>query len=363
MKRFLQLSIALALLLSMALASKAQDEYSKVFDKEFAASNLTTLFVKNKYGQINVENWDRNSISIHVNVTVEHVNSAKAKTLLDAIDVVFSQNGNDVSAVTQFDEDIMKNSRKLFSSLSDQELSIDYKIMMPKNVSIDILHKYGDIYMAEFTNKVRVELKYGNINIKKLTRGDSDVINTLILAYAGAEIDEVNWLKLDVRYGSGIEVDKARALVIYSRYSKFEIGNLNSLVIDSKYDDFSIGTISNVVSETGYSSLAIEKVLNKMMFTSKYGDIKVNEVPADFSSIEFRGDYTGFKAGISSKASYNIDARASYSSIKYYAPVSRVNRIEGNTSTEINGSVGSVENPASSVYIRTKYGNVNLMGY
>lgn len=362
MKRLLLLSATLVLLFAPYI-SKADGEYNKVFDKEFSTNANTSLYLKNKYGQINVENWDKNSISIHVEVTVENSNASKAKTMLDAIDIVFSEDGDIVSAITQFDEDIMNSNRRLFSSLSDQELNIDYKVLMPKNVGIDIVHKYGDIYMAEFTNKVRVELKYGNIKIQKLLRGDDDDINTLILSYGSASIGEVGWARFDVRYSNDIVIDKARAMVVCSRYSGFKIGSVNSIVIDSKYDNFSIGSVANVVGESGYTSYDVEKLFSKFNLTTKYGDVKISKVDDNFESIKFNGSYTGFKAGIDSKVSYNIDAKASYSSIKYYAPVAKVNRIEGNTSTEINGTVGEKSNPQADVYIRTKYGNVNLVSF
>lgn len=363
MKRLFFLAATLVLLLSTPFISKADSEYNKVFDKEFAVKKSTSLYLKNKYGQINVENWDKNSISIHVEVTVENSNESKAKIMLDAINIVFSEDDDIVSAVTQFDEDIMNNNRRLFSSLSDQELSIDYKVLMPKYVGIDIVHKYGDIYMAEFTNKVRVELKYGNIKIQKLLRGDEDEINTLVLSYGAAEIGELGWAKIDVRYSNDIVIDKARALVVCSRYSGFKIGSVNSIVIDSKYDNFSIGPVANIVGESGYTSYDIEKLFSKFNLTTKYGDVKIKEVDDNFDNLTFNGSYTDFKAGIGSKASYNIDAKASYSSIKYYAQVTRVNRIEGNTSTEINGVVGEKTNPKAQVYIRTKYGNVNLVNF
>lgn len=98
-----------------------------------------------------------------------------------------------------------------------------------------------------------------------------------------------------------------------------------------------------------------------MNLTTRYGDVKISSVADSFESIVFNGAYTGLKAGISDKVSYKIDAMVSYGNIKYDAAKAKVNKIEQNTSIELNGIIGSSESTNSQVYVRSKYGSVNLM--
>lgn len=354
------ISVTLALLFMVSTCTfAAKGKVNKVFDKEFSVNAATKLYVQNKYGQINVENWDKNSISIHVDVRVDNSSDDKAKTMLDAIDVEFSETDNLVSAITRFNEDIMKSNKRLFSSISTDDLSIDYLIKMPKNVDIELNHRYGDIFIDELTGKVAVELKYGNIKVNKFERGDAEPLNTMVIGYGNASIGEANWLKVEIRYGK-LKIDKARAAVVLSKYSKISIDNISSLVVDSKYDTYNIGSTANLVGEAGYTVFSIDELTKKFNLTAKYGDVKISNVADNFESITFNAAYTGLKAGISPKAVYSIDAVVSYGSIKYDAPIAKVNRIEGNTSTEMDGVIGGSENAKSKVYIRMKYGNASF---
>jgi len=244
--------------------------------------------------------------------------------------------------------------------MSNEEMSIDYMIKMPKHIEVDLNNRYGDIFINELSGKVLVDLRYGNIRINKLERGDAESLNSLSIAYGGATIGDVNWLKAEIKYGS-LKIDKARAVVLMTKHSKVSIEKVNSVVVDSKYDGYSLGSVANIVGESGYTNFNITDLSKKFNLTSKYGDVKIVSVADNFESIVFNGAYTGLKAGISSKVSFKIDAVVSYGNIKFDAPTAKINRIEENTSTELNGLIGSSESTDSKVYVRSKYGSVTLM--
>lgn len=360
MKVFREISVTLVILLTVSCAFAAKGRLNKVYDREFNVNAATRLLIQNKYGQVNVENWDKNTISIHVEVKVDNPNDEKAKTMLNAIDIEFSESDNAVSAITSFDEDIMRANKRLFSSISNDDLSIDYLVKMPKSMEVELNNKYGDIFINELSGKVLVNLKYGNIRVNKLERGDSETLNTLVVGYGNANIGDANWLKVEIKYGN-IKIDKARALVLLSKYSKVTVDKVNSIVIDSKYDTYNLGSIANIIGESGYTVININDLAKKINLTTKYGDIKITNVADNFESIEFNGSYTGLKAGVSGKAAYSIDAVVSYGNIRFDASKSKVNRIEGNTSTQIDGVVGTSGSASAKVYIRAKYGNITLM--
>ncbi|BDX39544.1 hypothetical protein CYCD_28990 [Tenuifilaceae bacterium CYCD] len=359
MKAFRVLSVTLAFLLMFSCAFAAKGRLNKVFDREFSVNESTKLFIQNKYGQVNVENWDKNTISIHVEVKVDKPDDEKAKIMLDAIDVEFSESDNVVSAITKFNEDLMKSHKRLFSSISNDEMSIDYMIKMPKNIEVELNNKYGDIFINELSGKVIVNLKYGNIRVNKLERGDAENLNTLVIGYGNANLGDVNWLKVEIKYGN-LKIDQARAIVLLSKYSKINVDKVNSVVVDSKYDNYVLGPISNIIGESGYTTFNIAGLSKKLNLTCKYGDVKIKSVADNFESIVFNGAYTGLKAGVSNNASYNIDAEVAYGDVKINDTKGKVSRIEGNTSTEINGVIGA-ESATSKIYVRSKYGNVTLM--
>ncbi|MCB8964099.1 MAG: hypothetical protein H6536_03540 [Bacteroidales bacterium] len=359
MKVFRVLSATLALLVMFSCVFAASGSLNKTFDREFNVTGSSKLYIQNKYGQVNIENWDKSIISIHVEVKVNNSNDEKARIMLDAIDIEFSESGNVASAITQFNEDIMKSHKRLFSSICSDDMSINYMVKMPRNVEVDLNNKYGDIFINELSGKVFVNLKYGNIRVNKLTRGDADDLNTMEIDYGNATLGDVNWLKVAIKYGK-LKIDSARALVLISKHSKITVDKTNSLVVNSKYDTYNLGAVANFVGESGYTSYTIKGLANKFNLTTKYGDAKIIGVADGFESIVFNGAYADFDAGIGKGVSYGIDAVVAYGDMKFNSSKGRVNRIEGNTSTEVNGYVGS-ESATAKVFVRSKYGDITLI--
>ncbi len=357
MKSFSVFPVVLLLLTATQSLAKAVPQ-TKEFSKEFQVNGNTRLMVDNKFGQVNIQNWDKNSISIYVKVKVDNTNAERAKALLDAINVELSQEGDLVKAITSFSDEFSRVNRKMFD-MSSNELAIDYTIKMPKNIATQVNNKFGDIYIDELSGHLAVELKYGNIKIDRLTRGDAEPLNTINISYGNATVAEANWIKTELKY-SRFDAQKLVAGVVLSRYSKISISTASSLVIDSKYDKYEITQVNNLVGESGYTVFNIDKLYRKFSLDSKYGDVKIEWVSPTFENISFNAAYAGFKAGIPSGTSYMLNANVSYGKVDIGNISSRVNRIEGNTSVELSGVVGESDKPKAKVTINMRYGNATL---
>lgn len=349
--------VVLLLLMASGLPAKVVPQ-TKEYSREFQAAKSTKLMVENRFGQVNIQNWDKNAISIYVQVKVDNSNATRAKVLLDAINVEFFLDGDMVKAITTFNEEFSRANRKLFQ-MSNDELSIDYTIKLPKYVDVQIENKFGDIYINELDSHLAVELKYGNIKIDRLTRGDIEPLNTINVSYGNASIVEANWIKAELKYGK-LDVHKLVAGVVISRYSKLSFTGVSSLVLDSKYDKYEIERINNLVGESGYTVFNIDVLCKKFNLSAKYGDVKITSVDANFENINFNAAYTGLKASIPSGTSYLLNANMSYGKIDIGSATSRLKRIEKNTSVELSGVVGESANPKARVTLSMKYGNATL---
>src|SRR6056297_1780314 len=136
-------------------AYSATDEFSKDLHKEFNADQNTLLFIENKFGDVNINNWDENKVVIDVTITVDHRNEDKAKELLEYIQVDITQEENTIKAITTI----------------DKKFSIDYDIKIPKNIHLDLENKYGNVFINEIYGHALVDVKYGNLKINKIIRG------------------------------------------------------------------------------------------------------------------------------------------------------------------------------------------------
>lgn len=331
---------------------------NKSYQKEFKVDKESLLRIDNRYGQISIENWDQNSVLIEVEVTVEHSSKERAENMMSSITITLEQVGNEIRGITELDDKLTKSFGNITFGSSSKELSIDYKIKMPKNLDVNLKNKFGDIFIDELTGLSVIELKYGNLKANRIIYGSNEPLSMLTLGYGNASIDEVDWMRFDIKYAN-VDIVKSKAIVMLSKYSKVSVDLGSSLVVDSKYDTYTIGSIANLVGDSGYTTYRIKQLAKKLDIQSKYGDVRIETVDSKFESIAFIGSYSSIYAPIDQSVSYLIDGEASYGGVNYNSPA-RVSRIESNNKVTVNGRVGENENPKASVNVKVRYGSAKL---
>jgi hypothetical protein len=232
---------------------------------------------------------------------------------------------------------------------------------MPAYVNLDVSNKYGNTVVDEVSGLTNLTVKYGDLTVHKLTRGNVKPLNSLVVAYGKATVDELGWAEINARYCGQFSIDRATALLVDSRYSKLSIGKVSSLVADAKYDGYKVTASNNVIITAGYTDIGIGTVNKTLEVETKYGNLSVDKIPAGFSGINVKAGYCSVKLIIDPAACYNLKANSSYGSVKIDdANFSPDRRIVGNTSTELEGKVGKCSNPTGDVTISASYGSVRL---
>lgn len=344
-------------LLVISSAFALSDEFSKNLHKEYNADANTLLIIENKFGDIDINNWDKNKVTIDVTITVDHRNEDKAKELLDYITVNFKQSGNTIEAITDIDDKFSKWNTFSFND-DDKEFSIDYKVYIPNDIKLDLENKYGSVFINEIKGHADIAVKYGNLKINKITRGNVKPLSQVYLAYSKGTIEECKWLNINIKY-SKLEIEEAQALIAITKYSKLYVDKASSIVCESKYDEYRLGSLTNFVASTAYTGYEINEIYKKVEIDNRYGGIDIDYVSADFEKISIENEYGDIDIGIDPNASYHIKGYAKYADIDYPG-IGKVSRIKENTSLQIEGLVGEDNNTKSYVEIETKYGDVDL---
>jgi hypothetical protein len=345
-----------ALFCAVTLSASAE-EVKKEFHREMVPTDNSTLKVINKFGAVVTETWDKNSVVVDVTVKIEHSSPDRARKLLEMITVEFTEADGNLTAETVFSKD--------FSSISwkgsNNNFSINYNIKMPADVNLEIDNKYGNTVVDEVSGHAMLNVKYGDLTVNKLTRGNVKPLNTIIVAYGKATVYELGWAEINSRYVGMFSVERATALLVDSKYSKVSVTEVSSLVADSKYDGYNIGAANNIVVMGGYTDLRFKKVTRKLEVETKYGNLSVDAIPAGFEKVTVKAGYCAVRLGIDPAACYRLNASSSYGSVKMdESRFSPDRRIVGNTSTELAGKVGNCSSPSSEVTINASYGSVKL---
>jgi len=339
-------------------SSASEDEYSKKIQKEYDANEQTHLNLTNKYGDVEITNWEKNSVFIDVTITVDHKREDKAEELLEHITVDFSQDGNTIIVKTDIDKNFNKSTWFFNFDSNNKEFSIDYEIKMPKALKLTLNNKYGDVFIDEVTGEANISVKYGNLKANKILRGNTKPLSRVYLGYSDGSIKEAKWLKLDLKY-SKLQIDKSIALMAVTKYSKLYTDKTSSIVAESKYDHYYLGEIGNLVVESKYTDYQIDQLNKQLDIETSYGNLDIDYIPKVFEKIWVDNKYGHIDMKIDKAASYKIEGKADYGDINY--PDSKnINRRKDNTELEISGIIGRAKNPKAKVELQTRYGDIEL---
>jgi hypothetical protein len=348
------LSAAILLIGTISLSGQ---EISKDFSKTFTLKPSMGVILSNKYGDINIETWDKNEVVIDVKVTVELSSVERSEKLISLIVIDFFESDTALGARTIFDDKFSSVTRGAGSN----SFSIDYKVRMPGRVDLNVSNRYGDINMADYSGRLTADVRYGNFVALKLLRGNEKPINSISIAYGKGTIEDANWLSVVTRYSSGLSITKVQAMTLDSRYSKTIIDKAGSIVGVLKYDNLTIGEINNLSIEAGYTPIKAENLKKTLDLTTRYGSFSAATIPVGFEDISIDAGYAGITLGIDQAAKYRLDVKTRYGSLSYCEEcLDIIKRIQESNSRELSAIAGGDPNPSASVTIVSSYGSVRL---
>jgi hypothetical protein len=357
MKKFLYKPVVLLAAIIAGAATLSSQEVTRNFSKTFPVKPSTTVTIDNRYGEVTVETWNRNEVSIDVNVKVELPTMERSERLISLIGIEFVETDTSVGAVTVLDDRFSATLR----GFGNNKFTIDYTVRMPASNSLNAVHSYGNLKISDLAGKVNIDLRYGTLIILNLARGNEKPINSISVAYSKVTIENANWISMISRYSTDMKINQVQAMTLDSRYSKIFVDKAGSIVADSKYDNLRIGEINNLVAESAYTNYKLETLTGQLSLDTRYGSIETVRIPAGFRDITVNSAYANEILGIDKSAAYKLDAKVNYGSLSFCEECVILKRqFADRTSHEISGVAGKSDYPASTVDITASYGSVTL---
>jgi hypothetical protein len=327
--------------------------------KEFTVNPTTTFAINSKYGNVVIESWDKNQIVIDVKITVIMPNARIAEEALSYIEVWFSENNSTgvINATTHFDSKL----NNIWNGKGDN-ITVNYNVKMPVNTTLSLINNYGNTTINELSGLVNIDIRYGNLTVGKLTRGNERPMNKISLGYGNGSIEDAGWITLIPHYVGSLNISKCTALLINdSRYSKLNFGEISSIVGESKYDNIRVDNIRNLDLDSRYTTTNIGTLTNSLKLDCGYGAFTVDYIPTGFESLNVETAYAPVKMGIADNASYELNGEVRYGRINYDENKFDVmRRIQENNSLRIVGIMGRETAPTSTVRIEARYATVQL---
>ncbi|OCB74541.1 hypothetical protein B0A79_19835 [Flavobacterium piscis] len=320
----------------------------KNIKKTYIVNSNAGIDIENKYGNITVSTWDENKIDLDITIKVSGGNENWVNERLNSIDVDINALKSMVSAITNIGNSSLK------SRGSSNSFEINYVIKIPKNGTVKLNNKYGNITTLTLESTTDISCKYGKIILGKLN-GDS---NRIEIGYSqNSSIDYIKSGNIEARY-SGIKINESGNLNVDANYTDVSLQEGQNIKCKGNYGSFKFQKINSLVGSSNYVTISIAEVLNNLNIDATYSKINVESMNEKSKNVNINTGYTNIALGYDANYSFDFDINTRYGSIKNDSSLEvLVSEIKSNTK-RISGY--NKKKGQNKVIINSSYGNIIL---
>lgn len=339
--------IFIFLLTSFVGFSKNQEEKKKYVEKTYKVSATTALRVENKFGDIEINSWEKSEFSVKVEIIGKGRNEERAQRILDAIEIDIRESSSEISFETESDDMKTKN---------EEGFEVNYTIYMPEKNPLEIKNSFGDVSMGNREGNLNLTVAYGSMKVGDVA-GDTYVK----LSFGNGSIGNVADGEFVVKY-SDFEIESGKILDIIQGFSDLEIDNVEDLEIESKYGSLEIKKAHKVDAEAHFSGFEIEELTGSLELDCSYlGDFKIERLAKTFTLVDIDGKFGSYEIGLAPDVNADIDASFSFADLKVSSDVDATfnYRVKESNKATYKGKIGKGD-PNKKIRIDSGYGNLRI---
>jgi hypothetical protein len=340
----------LLLLLLPFLGFSNGDEFAhskqKNIKKTYYVNSNAEVKIDNSFGSITVSTWDEDKIDIDITIKVSGNSENWVTQRLEDINVDFTALKSSISARTIIAQINSKGN-------SNNKFEINYSIKIPKNGSINLNNKYGNITTTDILSSATVHCRYGKINLGKLNSFN----NNIQIEYCpNSSIIFLNSGLITAKY-SDLHIEKTNKLDLISDYTDTTIDDANSISYTSKYGSIIIQNIKTLLGTGNYLKLKFGTISSLLQLDTKYSVLNIDNLKANAS--EINSSYTKMTIGFVQNFPFDFNVTVKYANFKYNNNVSISTTEETNNMKKISGY--SSKKGINELKINSNYGNIELI--
>jgi hypothetical protein len=300
-----KLLILSALMLGTLVAAQDHTDKRSV-SRSFPASLETTLEVQNKYGKIQLVTWDKDSVSIEVEMFLTESSPSKLRKLKEDIKIDFTGTKTYIIAKTMIESESGRLASELKSisnkiTGTNKRIEINYTVHAPKQMDVVLNNKFGDIYMDDLEGQVDIELSNGVLKANRLVGNSS-----ISLSFANGMIKSLGSSTMKLSY-SDMVLTNVGQLDVSSKSSSLHVDSVNVLKMNSRRDKFYFKRVEYFYGKSNFSQVWIYDFLRESDVYMKYGKLTIEYVHPQFSKIYVQSEYTDVSLYFDRETSLGFD--------------------------------------------------------
>ncbi|ARV08735.1 hypothetical protein BTO05_03435 [Winogradskyella sp. PC-19] len=325
----------------------------RIIQKTYNVDNDATLKVNNRFGNIDIITWDKNTIEFDILIRVSGNDDEKVEDRLDRIDVDFSATNTLVSAITKIDKN--KSNWWNWGKKMNLKIEINYVIKIPITNSINIDNDFGRVNIDTLKGVAKISCDHGNITTKELM-ADGNELNFDHTKDSYFEYIKSGKINADF---SSYTVAKAKNLIINADHTSSHIEVAENVEYNCDFKSLVIDNVNNVTGNADHLTLRIGNVYKSASIKSDFGSIKIGKVASNAQNIEIDAEHAGITMGYDSAYNFTFDISLEHASLRNSDDFNFIKKRIESTDKYYSGSYGS-NSTKNLVKINSEFGSVTF---
>ncbi|PQJ73192.1 hypothetical protein BTO14_07930 [Polaribacter butkevichii] len=341
-------------LLVQANEDTKRHEKNKVIKKVFTVNADAKVSLNNKYGNVNITTWNKSTVEIEVEITVQGDDLEYVEEKFSTIDIAFNANASLVDVKTIISN--KKSSWSWFGKSKSINYKINYVVKMPRSNSVALNNDYGNIYLDNLEGRAVINCDYGKVSIGNLFAKDNDIN----LDYSPSST--IHYMKsgnVNIDY-SKLTIEASEQIKINSDYSNTKLEKAGSVNFNCDYGSISIDEADNIHGNSDYVSMRFGAVKKNLTIDTDYGSLTVKNLVKGFENVDINGEYAGIRINVDPDAVFDFTIDLEYANFsRDDDKIELFKSISKSTKKYYEGKFGK-GNTNSKLKITSQYGGVSI---
>ncbi|AZQ44289.1 hypothetical protein [Nonlabens ponticola] len=304
--------IVLILLPAIALAVPI-DKFNKTksIKQSYNVNSDALVDIENSFGDVTIETWDKNIVSIEVYVEVSGNDENIVDEKLREVDVTFNASSSRVSAETYIPS-TSSGVWNWWKASKNANIQVNYLVKIPVASPLELSNDYGAVIIEKLSAPTDISCDFGRLQIGQLLHTD----NKLSFDYTdNSNIDYVKEAIIKADF-SNFRIYGADNLDFSGDYTKAKLPQIKNLKYNSDFSTINVEGVDNVDGRGDYSNVSIDYIKESGDFNADFGTVNIGKAMNGFKMIDVKSDYTTVKIGYDPAAAFTYELDTEFGSLK-----------------------------------------------
>ena len=284
-------------------------ELSKRFDRSFKLAKTTEVNISNKYGNVHLLQWEKDSVRFEIEVNIRSSKETRVEKLYNEIDIQFSQTPYYVNAISSF-----AGTGKLWAEISDvtksmlnagNEAEINYTVWMPSWAIVKVENRFGNIYTTDHPAESEFKLSNGSLQAKALTGK-----TRITIAFGDAMVKHITDGQVELNY-SELDLEQTDKINVSGKASTVHIARAGHLHLVSRRDKITVDKLESLSGESSFSRLELGELSSNLLLQATYGNLELQEISPAMEFLQLNASFTSIRLFLTKEQAAGLEIQYS----------------------------------------------------